>query len=148
MFCSAPTAATLVKSHVLQANSDMYILTLIVLHSHSMPWGLAFFSSRGSWRSVDWEETAYESDFKSVGSVGPCLQQGAANCVNKEWHSVWTSTDLLCRRFPTFSYWKFKDQAAVSVWKTILSNSTGRIWTCEPDLIIIYHQCWTSLVLL
>lgn len=51
MFCRAPTAASWVQWRTLRAMRDKYIRMVMALHSHSMPRGLAFSSSRGRCRS-------------------------------------------------------------------------------------------------
>jgi len=57
MFCRAPSAASWVKLHTLRAIRDRYMRTVMALHSHSTPRGLAFSSSRGQWCSRAWENT-------------------------------------------------------------------------------------------
>lgn len=60
IFCRAPTAASWVWWRTLRAISDKYMRIAMALHSHSMPRGLAFSSSRGHVRSKCCRETVDE----------------------------------------------------------------------------------------
>lgn len=60
MFCRAPTAASWVLWRTLQAIRERYMRTVMVLHSHSMPWGFGLSSSRGHCRCTFYRETVCE----------------------------------------------------------------------------------------
>jgi len=151
MFCRAPMAASWVWWRTLRAISDRYMRIVMLLHSHSMPRGLAFSSRRGHFRAECWEETLYELQLISYHWVHqePAIKQQIyiIYCVSV---SFFSSLLVHFKRLSIYSLLQhhhavnshhqkeFTQSSAVTEQlqcRCLLKGSDGHAETCEKGFI-------------